>query len=454
MTSTTNADETTNFRSRSDADSKDIESGAGATIKRWIVGSQFKEGIKKLRGVFMLYFLFTVLFWGTQDFLLSFLATRNASLESGDTLAFLSVGNLFGMLISKLFLWQWKKFSWGKFVGTDGTSEVTEMKDLDAGKSPASEEPRPTDLVTGDHDSQNQKRERLDEMGKEEAMYLPNAISGLEDLECYDLSDPTLRQRRAPDPEPAFSEKPAAATSRFDKIRKLLKKPVFLEDSFKLSFISGVIGSVAPLGYYELSARGGEASTVAPLISLYVIVPAVLGLVFLKERKSVIKFLGIGCAIAAVVLFALGGGANWSLATFPNLMFFFLGFFGWGIAYFVRSLAAAKGVDFSHMILMATAGLMFGNYLLVTFWFGVGSFKMDLGHGLTMVAGCCGVMGDTFFFLLSKEGKEASKVVPLTGCYILLPAILGFAFLRDTVTVMKMIAIVLSLLALVLLGAS
>lgn len=97
---------------------------------------------------------------------------------------------------------------------------------------------------------------------------------------------------------------------------------------------------------------------------------------------------------------------------------------------------------------------MFGNYLLIVFWFGVYSLHITLGHLLTILAGTSSIVGDLGYFLMSKEGKEASKVAPLTGTYVLIPAILGFAFLKDTITVVKIIGIIIAILSLVLLGAS
>lgn len=97
---------------------------------------------------------------------------------------------------------------------------------------------------------------------------------------------------------------------------------------------------------------------------------------------------------------------------------------------------------------------MFGNYCLILFWFGVKSVALTLGHLLTVFAGMSSIVGDLGFFLLSREGKEASKVVPLTGTYILIPSILGFVFLKDAVTVIKIVGIVISIVALVILGAA
>jgi len=368
---------------------------------------------KNLSGIFFLYFLVTVLFYGLQDFILSLLAYKNITLSTGDTLAFLTIGNLIGTILAKVILNRWKLSRWAK-------------------------------IMQADHDNAEAKKTLIEEFD-------------LKDIESPSIT-PTSSEHGPSSKVHPFMEDiespPKKRLSKFDKIRSLLKTPEFLKDTFKLCFLSGLINSVAPLGYYMLSVNGAEASTVAPLISLYVIVPTILGLIVLKEKKSILKFTGIIFALGAVVLLALGAGPNWTLLNYSNMFYFSLGFFGWGIAYYIRGLAALKGIDFEHMILMCTAGLILGNYLLINFWFGVNSLKFSKEHALTMLAGCSGVIGDVGFFLLSKQGKEASKVVPLTGTYILVPSILGFVFLNNTVTIFKIVGIVVSLLALGLLGAS
>jgi len=380
------------------------------------LSTRMRKRFRRLISLFMFYFVITVCFWGTAEFLLSYLATRGVALETGDTLAFISVGNFLGTCIAHVILWYWKKTSWASFI---------------APPPPSTRSFSPTTLV----------------------QVAPATLD--EDDGRLSISDPSSAPTSPPTSQSSLESAKDPQKNRFNRVRSLMKKPVFLKDAFKLSFLSGFIGSVAPLGYYKLSMAGGQASTVAPLISLYVIVPTILGLVVLKERKSILKFLGIGLAIAAVVLFALGGGgSHWSLLSAQNFGFFSLGFFGWGISYFIRGIAASKVVDFGHLLLMATAGLMFGNYILIVFVFGLKTFSFSIGHILTTCSGLFQVLGDLGFFLLSKEGQEASKVVPLTGTYILLPCILGFVFLKDTVTVMKIIAIFLSLLAQGFLGAS
>jgi transporter family protein len=62
------------------------------------------------------------------------------------------------------------------------------------------------------------------------------------------------------------------------------------------------------------------------------------------------------------------------------------------------------------------------------------SWAWDRHAPLTLVAGAAGMAATILFYLALKAGP-ASVVVPLSGMYILIPAVLGFILLREPVTV-------------------
>ncbi len=71
-----------------------------------------------------------------------------------------------------------------------------------------------------------------------------------------------------------------------------------------LPIIAGVLAGVATVAYY-LALRRGPASVVVPLSGMYILLPAVLGVVFLKEPLTVTHVLGLGCAGLAVLFLSL-----------------------------------------------------------------------------------------------------------------------------------------------------
>ncbi len=68
-----------------------------------------------------------------------------------------------------------------------------------------------------------------------------------------------------------------------------------------LAIGSGIAYGLA-LVFFFLALRRGPASVVVPLSGMYILVPAVLGFVFLKEHLSVAHGLGLACAALAVFL--------------------------------------------------------------------------------------------------------------------------------------------------------
>lgn len=65
------------------------------------------------------------------------------------------------------------------------------------------------------------------------------------------------------------------------------------------AMLSGVAAGCATVCFY-LALKGGPASVVLPLTGMYIVIPAVLGFIVLKEQVSINHILGLGFAILAV----------------------------------------------------------------------------------------------------------------------------------------------------------
>jgi bacterial/archaeal transporter family protein len=73
------------------------------------------------------------------------------------------------------------------------------------------------------------------------------------------------------------------------------------------------------------------------------------------------------------------------------------------------------------------------------------------GLTLAMLAGFVGSLGALFFYILLSK-RDASVAVPITALYPALTAILAFIFLREQLTAIKVVGIVMSAVAMVLLS--
>jgi uncharacterized membrane protein len=77
-----------------------------------------------------------------------------------------------------------------------------------------------------------------------------------------------------------------------------------------LAVLVGVLFVISNLAYYQLSKLGGQASVLAPLTGLYVLVPVVLGWLVLGEPPTLRKWFGLVLALAAIWLLSASGSAE------------------------------------------------------------------------------------------------------------------------------------------------
>ncbi len=124
---------------------------------------------------------------------------------------------------------------------------------------------------------------------------------------------------------------------------------------------------------------------------------------------------------------------------------------GWGVGSFIAKLATnriGEKAMFWDMLGYAPVVII---YCLITFR-AKDIINIDrTGQLLGFLAGFIGSFGVIFFYLLLTR-KDASSVVPLTALYPALTAILAIIFLKEPLTWIKGIGIVLSAIALVLLS--
>ncbi len=71
-----------------------------------------------------------------------------------------------------------------------------------------------------------------------------------------------------------------------------------------LALGSGIAYGLA-LVFFFLALRRGPASVVVPLSGMYIVVPALLGYIVLKEQATLTHVLGLVCAGLAVLLLSL-----------------------------------------------------------------------------------------------------------------------------------------------------
>lgn len=68
------------------------------------------------------------------------------------------------------------------------------------------------------------------------------------------------------------------------------------------AFLTGILGGVGNIAFFEALVKGGNASVVAPVTALFPMVTVLLALVVLRERLGRVQWLGLGLAFVAIYL--------------------------------------------------------------------------------------------------------------------------------------------------------
>ena len=68
------------------------------------------------------------------------------------------------------------------------------------------------------------------------------------------------------------------------------------------AFLTGILGGVGNIAFFQALVKGGKASVVAPVTALFPMVTVLLALVFLKERLGRTQWVGLALAFVAIYL--------------------------------------------------------------------------------------------------------------------------------------------------------
>jgi transporter family protein len=123
--------------------------------------------------------------------------------------------------------------------------------------------------------------------------------------------------------------------------------------------------------------------------------------------------------------------------------------FCWGAWGIFGKLASAQ-INSKLLVLVSITA----SFLLLWVLFLATGFEVERnarGIGYAVLAGVAGSIGSIFFYLALREGKT-SVVVPLTALYPLITVALSVLFLREEISGVKILGIVLALAASILLS--
>jgi len=68
------------------------------------------------------------------------------------------------------------------------------------------------------------------------------------------------------------------------------------------AFLTGILGGLGNIAFFQALVGGGKASVVAPVTALFPMVTVLLALLFLKEKLGRSQWLGLALAFAAIYM--------------------------------------------------------------------------------------------------------------------------------------------------------
>ena len=71
------------------------------------------------------------------------------------------------------------------------------------------------------------------------------------------------------------------------------------------AFLTGILGGVGNLAFFQALVTGGKASVVAPVTALFPMVTVLLALLVLRERLGKQQWVGLGLAFVAIYLLSM-----------------------------------------------------------------------------------------------------------------------------------------------------
>ncbi|EDQ85480.1 uncharacterized protein MONBRDRAFT_34244 [Monosiga brevicollis MX1] len=219
--------------------------------------------------------------------------------------------------------------------------------------------------------------------------------------------------------------------------------------------LAGLTNAMGIVGFTMLNANDGEASLLAPLASLYVIVPIVAGFLCLGDRLTKQKALGIGLGLGATMMFAFGGGSSFDLGETRTLLFFFITIAGWGLTTpLLQMLAVFTEVNMAFSYCSSVVWFVAGGFFSAFVIFGdVSLAGFGATHVLIMAAGACHGLGNGSFVYLSQAMPDKAAIVaPLSSLYVLIPVIVGMVFLDEAVTALKIVGAICTVAGALLMG--
>lgn len=71
------------------------------------------------------------------------------------------------------------------------------------------------------------------------------------------------------------------------------------------AFLTGILGGLGNIAFFQALVMGGKASVVAPVTALFPMITVLLAMIFLRERLGRVQWAGLALAFVAIYLLSM-----------------------------------------------------------------------------------------------------------------------------------------------------
>ena len=203
--------------------------------------------------------------------------------------------------------------------------------------------------------------------------------------------------------------------------------------------------------YFRL-VQFGEMSIISPIISIYVLIPIIIAMIIRKKKFTLFKNIAIAlCVISSVLLSIESNSSNSIKDNIGIQIACFIGIFvAWGFIDTRSAVHNHSTLSNSGIIICTIIGYFMVMCLLsVLLRFINKPYKFDVEWIPFWIANI--IHPSAWLVFINVNTIDVSISLPLYSLNFMLPAIWGLAFLHDTVNPFKIISLLLSIIAIIIL---
>jgi transporter family protein len=214
-----------------------------------------------------------------------------------------------------------------------------------------------------------------------------------------------------------------------------------------LALGSGIVSCLGNVANFDVLSRGAQAAAVIPVTALYPVVTVLLAVPILKERVSLLQWLGIGASLVSIYLFNVSDDE----ALVSSWLWFALGpIVLWGICGLMQKMAtnqiSARLSAIWFLLSFLPVAVVILAYDPLPSGLSARSWAIAATIGFTLA------LGNLTILLAFESGGKASIIAPLCGLYPIVGIPIAILVHGDDVDGRKWIAILCALAAIALLS--